>query len=55
MTVLPLAYPEQLPIYLRSGDTIKLPEHTKYVNLREYLVAHTVAEYTRIALEAPGI
>lgn len=54
MTVLPSAYPEQKPIYLRSGDPIELPEHTGYVNLREYLVAHTVAENTKIAREALG-
>jgi len=54
MTVLPSAYSEQKPIYLRSGDPIALPEHTKYVILREYLVAHTVAENTRIAREALG-
>ena len=54
MSVLPSAYPEQKPIYLRSGEPIELPEHTKYVNLREYLVAHTVAENTKIAREALG-
>lgn len=54
MTVLPSAYPEQKPIFLRSGDPVSLPEHTRYVDLREYLVAHTVAENTRIACEALG-
>ncbi len=54
MSLLPTAYPEQKPIYLRSGESIALPEHTQYVNLREYLVAHTVAENTKIAHEALG-
>ena len=54
MSILPSAYPEQKPIYLRSGEPIALPEHTQYVNLREYLVAHTVAENTEIAREALG-
>lgn len=42
MSVMPSAYPEQKPIYLRSGDPLELPEHTKYVSLREYLLGHTV-------------
>lgn len=54
MSVLPTAYPEQVPVYLRSGDLVELPEHSSYVNLREYLVAHTVAENTKIAREALG-
>ena len=49
MSILPAAYPQQKPIYLRSGDLIVLPEHSKYVNLREYLLTHTVAVNSRIA------
>lgn len=54
MTVLPSAYPEQNPIYLRSGDPIELPEHSKYVNLREYLRRNTVAKHTQEALQLDG-
>ena len=54
MSILPSAYPEQLPIYLRSGDPIKLPEHHEYVDLREYLRRHTVATLTDRALEHMG-
>lgn len=54
MRVLPSAYPEQKPIYLRSGDPLELPEHTKYVNLREYLLDHTVFSFTERALELMG-
>lgn len=55
MSVLPSAYPEQKPIYLRSGDPIELPEHTKYVGLREYLLVKTVAIHTKEALELVGV
>lgn len=54
MTVLPSAYLEQKPIYLRSGDPIELPEHTRYVSLREYLLDHTVISFTKKALELLG-
>lgn len=54
MSVLPSAYPEQRPIYLRSGDPIELPEHFKYVSLREYLRDNTVATETENALQLLG-
>lgn len=54
MTVLPSAYPEQKPVYLRCGDPVALPEHTKYVSLREYLLQKTVATSTQEALELVG-
>ena len=54
MSVLPLAYPEQKPVFLRSGDPISMPEHIKYVSLREYLLAKTVAAHTREAIELVG-
>ncbi len=54
MSVLPSAYPEQKPIYLRSGDPIELPEHIQYVNLREYLLENTVANETESALRLLG-
>lgn len=54
MSILPSAYPEQKPIYWRSGDPIELPEHTQYVNLREYLLEKTVATHTQEALELVG-
>lgn len=54
MSILPSAYPEQKPIYLRSGDPIELPEHFKYVSLREYLRDNTVATETENALQLLG-
>ena len=54
MSILPSAYPEQMPIYLRSGDPVELPEHTQYVNLREYLLIQTVATNTEVALQLLG-
>lgn len=54
MSVLPSAYPEQKPIFLRSGDPVKLPEHFQYVNLREYLLGNTVASETESALRLLG-
>ncbi len=54
MSILPSAYPEQKPIYLRSGDPVELPEHTQYVNLREYLLIQTVATNTEAALQLLG-
>ncbi|MCY3978454.1 MAG: hypothetical protein OXG23_10180 [Chloroflexi bacterium] len=54
MSVLPSAYPEQKPIYLRSGDLLELPEHTKYVSLREYLLGHTALAFTERALQLLG-
>lgn len=54
MSILPNVYPQQRPIYLRSGDPLKLPEHSKYVNLREYILGHTVATNTEKALEHLG-
>lgn len=54
MTVLLSAYPEQKPIYLRSGDPLELPEHTEYVSLREYLRGHSVLAFTERALQLLG-
>ncbi len=55
MSVLPSVYPEQKPIYLRSGDPIELPEHSNYVNLREFLRHKTVAIHTQEALQLVGV
>lgn len=54
MSILPSSYPQQVPVYLRSGDPIALPEHFQYVNMREYLRKQTVAGNTERALELLG-
>lgn len=54
MSILSSAYPEQKPIYLRSGDPIELPEHVEYVSLLEYLRNTTVMSFTERALELLG-
>ena len=54
MTGFQSAFAQQKPIYLRSGDPIELPEHHRYVNLREYLLTYTVAVNTAKALDLIG-
>lgn len=55
MTVLSWSVDEQNPIYARSGEEIKLPDHRKYAKIAASLTRQTVLNFTNLALASLGM